>query len=84
MTRTLTRGEEVILLPPYTLGDHLRKARRDAGLEQEQVAEAIGVSRPLVSKWERDVSVPNVVQFRSFIATTGAVWLVEFFVDDAA
>ena len=75
---------EVIHMPPYTLGEHLAKARKNAGLDQETLAEMCKVSRPLVSKWERNISVPNVVQFRAIIEATNATWLVEFFTSTAA
>lgn len=46
--------------PAFTVGLRIRKARRDKGWEQADLAERVGVSRQLVSKWERDVSVPDV------------------------
>lgn len=39
-----------------TLGSKLSALRRARGLSQEQLAEAIGVSRQAVSKWELEVS----------------------------
>lgn len=80
---TTQRGE-VIPLPQFTLGDFIRKARTDAQMEQEELAQAIGVSRPLVSRWECNKSTPNVQQFRALIRTTGATWLLEFFTSDEA
>ena len=84
MTTAMYQREEVILLPHYTLGEHIRKARRDAGLDQADIADACRVSRPLVSKWERDISVPDVFQFRRLILATGANWLLDIFEGDAA
>ena len=65
--------------PVWTLGDHMWKARKLAGLEQADVAAAVGVSRATISKWERDVGTPNVRQLERFAAATGVptVWLYE-------
>ena len=71
------RSEELADHPSYSLGEMLAKARRDAGLEQEAVATALGVSRPLVSKWERDRAVPDVREYRLLAVTTGARWLLD-------
>lgn len=55
----------------WTLGDKIAKARRFAGLEQDELGSAVGVSRALVSKWERDKSEPTVSQVRSIAQATG-------------
>ena len=44
------------------LGNHLFHARKKSGLSQEEVAEKLGVSRQTVSKWETDVTVPDIRQ----------------------
>lgn len=33
-------------------GDRIRRARKAAGLTQEQLAEIVGVSRPTITQWE--------------------------------
>ena len=38
------------------IGSVIREKRTAQGLTQEQVATALGVSAPAVSKWERGVS----------------------------
>ena len=43
-----------------TFGEKLQKLRRTAGMSQEQLAEQLEVSRQAVSKWERDLSIPDV------------------------
>lgn len=45
-----------------SLGNNLYKARRKKGLSQEAVAEALGISRQTISKWETDETLPNVFQ----------------------
>ncbi len=42
-----------------TIGEKLKAARNGAGLTQEQVAEALGVSRQAVSKWENGTAEPS-------------------------
>lgn len=42
-----------------SLGKRLRHARVEAGLQQTEVAQKVGVSRVAVSDWERDVSEPK-------------------------
>lgn len=41
------------------LSETLYTLRKQHGLSQEQLAEALGVSRQAVSKWERGVAVPE-------------------------
>lgn len=48
--------------PAFTMGDRIAKRRRDLDLDQKELALLVGVSRPLISKWERDVSLPDVAQ----------------------
>jgi transcriptional regulator with XRE-family HTH domain len=42
-----------------TLGEQIRRGRQARGLSQEELAEALGVSRQAVSKWESDAAVPQ-------------------------
>lgn len=42
------------------IGKELRKARKEAGLSQEQLAEKAGIHRTYVSLLERDVKSPTV------------------------
>ena len=43
-----------------TFGEKLKKARKEAGLSQEQVAEKMCVSRSAIAKWESDRGMPDV------------------------
>lgn len=43
----------------FTVGDRLRKAREKTGLDQEQFAREIGVSRGTVSNYERHAGPPS-------------------------
>lgn len=42
-----------------TMGDKILQLRKAAGLSQEQLAEALEVSRQAVSKWETNQSMPE-------------------------
>ena len=43
-----------------TLGERIQYYRRKNGMSQEQLAEALGVSRHAVSKWELDAAQPDL------------------------
>ena len=43
-----------------TIGNRIYKYRREKGLTQEELAEKLGVSSQAVSKWENDVSCPDI------------------------
>lgn len=60
----------------WHVGDDIRKARLNAGLEQAELAERIGVSRPTLSKWERGKSEPTISQFRAIARETEQPWLL--------
>lgn len=47
------------VIPQWSLGERLAEARRDAGLDQENMAELLGVSRAAVSLWEQDRTQPR-------------------------
>ena len=42
------------------LSDNLRSLRRRRGENQEQVAEAVGITRQALSKWESGASLPDL------------------------
>mgnify|MGYP003388870404 CR=1 FL=1 len=46
-------------VPTWTLGDRLRKARESAGLKQEELAEALGLTRHPIADYENDVRAPK-------------------------
>lgn len=66
-----------VLEPVWTLGDFIAKARRDAGLDQADIAAACGVSRGLVSRWERDQSEPTARQLLRIAELTSAQYLTD-------
>lgn len=48
-----------------TLGEKIKQLRRRAGLSQEELGNAIGVSRQAVSKWEMDEQQPKAKTLRA-------------------
>ena len=47
-------------IQPMKIGERIAALRRAKGLTQEQLAAALGISAPAVSKWERDSSYPDI------------------------
>ena len=48
-----------------TIGEKIYTLRTKSGMTQEQLAEKMGVSRQAISKWESDVSVPELSKLKS-------------------
>lgn len=46
-------------IPEWTLGDRLRRIRRDAGLDQRAMASRLGVSNVRYANWESDYNRPR-------------------------
>lgn len=46
-------------VPEWTLADRLRKARGDAGYSQAELAEATGISRQSINRYETGRAVPD-------------------------
>lgn len=61
-----------------TLGQRIAQKRKEAGLSQEALGEALGVSRQSVYKWESDTTLPEIDKLialsRLFSVTVG--WLL--------
>ena len=53
------------------LSEKLYALRKSRGLTQEQLAEALGVSRQAVSKWESGASEPELASLRAISAFFG-------------
>ena len=64
-----------------TLGQRIQELRKQKGLSQESLGEALGVSRQAVSKWEGDNGIPEldtlVAMSRLFEVTVGQLLGVE-------
>ena len=42
------------------IGEQIKRLRKERNMTQEQLAEKIGISFQAVSKWENDISLPDV------------------------
>lgn len=47
-----------------TFGEKLKAARNISGLSQEQLAEALNISRSAVAKWENNIGIPDVCNLK--------------------
>jgi DNA-binding XRE family transcriptional regulator len=56
---------------PQTLGEHLKKRRRELGLLQREAAERMGIQRDTYVNWEKHKSSPVASQFRPIVAFLG-------------
>lgn len=54
-------GRKGFLLMEKTLGMRIASFRREKGMKQDELAEKLGVSAQAVSKWENDVSCPDIM-----------------------
>ncbi|MBR6484718.1 MAG: helix-turn-helix transcriptional regulator [Clostridiales bacterium] len=43
-----------------TISDRIQALRKAKGMSQEQLADAVGVSRQAVSKWESEQTIPDI------------------------
>ncbi|QEA10812.1 immunity repressor [Mycobacterium phage Weirdo19] len=67
MTHAFEAGE----IPPIRLKHRLRIAREEAGLEQVELAERMGVSRNVISNAESGRTVPRKIVFNAWALATG-------------
>lgn len=54
-----------------TLGDHLRKARFDRNIQQQEFAKLLGVSTTTANMWEKQEREPNISHFPAIINFLG-------------
>ena len=56
-----------------TIGDHIRKHRLDLGLKQKEVSRIIGVTRAMISAWEKNPvepavkHIPKIIEFLGYV-----------------
>lgn len=49
----------LVNIPISTIGARIRRARKDIGLNQSELAERVGVSQPTVANWESGIHDPR-------------------------
>ena len=54
-----------------TFGENLQRLRKEKGLSQEDVAQALFVSRQTISKWETDKAEPGVDNLKALAGLYG-------------
>lgn len=54
-----------------TIGKRIAALRREKGFKQEELAEMLGVSSQAVSKWENDVSCPDIMMLHPLSEALG-------------
>lgn len=59
------------VIPAFTLGDRLRKAREVTGMTQGQLAQRIGVARNTVTRSEVGATEPTRLVLRAWSEVTG-------------
>ncbi|MDC8803910.1 XRE family transcriptional regulator [Halomonas pacifica] len=60
------------------VGQRIIRARKEAGMTQQQLATILGVSRPAVAQWEKGKTSPSAENLRN-VATATAKPLIYFF-----
>lgn len=58
-------------IPEFTMGDRLRKARQHTGLEQEEFANDLGISRGTIRNYELDRVAPRKIVLKAWALRTG-------------
>lgn len=58
-------------MPEWTVTDRLRKSREHAGLDQQQLADKIGMARTTVSNYENGITPPKRPILLSWAMATG-------------
>lgn len=58
-------------MPQWHVGDFLRKARESAGLDQAELAAALGISRATVTNYERNKVKPRRAVVMAWAMRTG-------------
>lgn len=70
--------QQDVHIPEWTLSDRLRKAREDAGLSQQQLADRLAVSRNTVGNAETGARRPLPITIKAWADATGVPlpWLL--------
>jgi transcriptional regulator with XRE-family HTH domain len=65
------------VIPEWTVGDRLRKARELTGLNIKEFSAEVGISRNTITKYEAGEELPRPVYLRAWAMRTGVdvTWL---------
>jgi transcriptional regulator with XRE-family HTH domain len=65
------------VVPEFSMGDRLRKAREHAGLEQVDLAKTLGIHRQTISRYERNAAMPiaSVIVVWALVTQVDLLWL---------
>jgi transcriptional regulator with XRE-family HTH domain len=66
-----TFGIENKEVTSMTFAEKLKSIRKQAGMSQEQLAEKLGISRQVVTKWETDAGLPDIENMMAISALFG-------------
>ncbi len=69
MQPTKERNQET--MKKQTLGKRIASLRKENGMTQMELAEKMGVTDKAVSKWERDLSIPDINSISTLADTLG-------------
>lgn len=58
-------------IPTWSMGDRLRKAREDAGLTQQELAEITTISHTSIKNYEAGKRTPRALYLRAWAEATG-------------
>lgn len=71
MTTNMPTNPNGGIVPEFTLGDRLRKARELSGLEMQQLADQIDIHRQTVARYESGQATPKRHVMLSWSMATG-------------
>lgn len=65
------------LVPEFSFGDRLRKARELAGYDRTELGEALGIHRQTISRYENDEATPtqSVIVVWGLITQVDLAWI---------
>lgn len=79
MPALTTTPQEELHIPQITLGVRLRLARESVGLDQQELADLLGIAQRSIGNYEREVTRPKRPVLLSWALATGVPlgWLTE-------